>query len=82
MNDEWLALGLVATSGLIYLVVWRRGGPAEMEIPIHQQYSSEKDGRVEVLYPSKMSTRATLNKGVLKVELPDVLRARLILICN
>ncbi|CAH0052000.1 unnamed protein product [Clonostachys solani] len=81
-HDEWLALGLVATSGSIYLAVWRRGGPTEMQIPIHQQSVSEKDGRVEVLYPKKMSTGVTLKKGVLKVELPDVVCARLFLISN
>ncbi|WP_306970921.1 glycoside hydrolase family 36 protein [Streptomyces afghaniensis] len=50
-TDEWLALGLnVPGDRTAYLSVWRRGGPAELRVPV--RHPAGRSVRAEILHPS------------------------------
>ncbi|GAB2729251.1 glycoside hydrolase family 36 protein [Streptomyces bullii] len=50
-TDDWLALGLrVAGDRTSYLSVWRRGGAAELRLPV--PHAAGREVRAEILHPS------------------------------
>ncbi|QYX77220.1 glycoside hydrolase family 36 protein [Streptomyces akebiae] len=53
-TDEWLALGLRAPDGHgpTYLSVWRRGGAAEVRLPVRHLAGTDLPVRMEILHPS------------------------------
>ena len=77
-HDNWIALGMVAGSGLHrYLAVWRRDGHQSVELPIPALRG--RTVSCELLYPASFSaiTNWDAHRGVLKVYLPSKLCARL-----
>ncbi|MFC8512171.1 glycoside hydrolase family 36 protein [Streptomyces sp. NPDC057257] len=74
-TDEWIALGLrVPVGGATYVSVWRRGGEAEITLPV--RHLAEPDGvRAEVLHPAAGVPGAHVEwdegAGALRVRLPE-----------
>ncbi|NEE18897.1 alpha-galactosidase [Streptomyces sp. SID7499] len=77
-TDEWLALGLrTPGDATTYLSVWRRGGPAELRIPVRHLAGGEI--RVDVLHPSSADAGAAVWDGEgLTVSMPRTPGALLI----
>lgn len=76
-HDKWISLGMVSTSGDIYLSVWRRGGPTEMDLPLLA--FKDRPLQPRLLYPSNFEaeSRWNLEEGLLRVSLPNRICARL-----
>ncbi|WP_443052364.1 alpha-galactosidase [Streptomyces sp. NBC_00310] len=80
-TDEWLALGLRAPEGHgpSYVSVWRRGGEAEVRLPVPHLAGRDTPVRTEILHPSaarRSSTAASASavwdpsSGELRVSVP------------
>ena len=69
-TDEWLALGLrTPEDATAYLSVWRRGGPAELHIPV--RHLAGRALRADVLHPSSADAgRAVWDGEGLTVSVP------------
>jgi alpha-galactosidase len=74
-HDEWLALGLKTTKGIL-LSVWRRGGSVTVELPI-TALRTQGNVKVELLYPAKFQADYKWNEGTLSVTLEASTAARL-----
>lgn len=61
--DDWVAQGLIMTSGT-YLSVWRRGGKETIRLPGIGQ------GEVEILFPPDSAVTVQWSEGELVVTLP------------
>ncbi|QWB28548.1 MULTISPECIES: alpha-galactosidase [Streptomyces] len=77
-TDEWLALGLRGPGDrTAYLSVWRRGGPAELRVPL--RHLAGRAVRAEVLHPTMAGAgRAVWQGDVLSVTVPRTPGALLI----
>ncbi|WP_086561032.1 alpha-galactosidase [Streptomyces africanus] len=77
-TDEWLALGLkVPGDRTAYLSVWRRGGPAELRVPVG--HLAGRTVRADVLHPSSAEAgRAVWDGDGLTVSVPRTPGALLI----
>ncbi|MGW0867952.1 alpha-galactosidase [Streptomyces sp. NPDC002611] len=77
-TDEWLALGLrVPGNRTAYLSVWRRGGPAELRVPL--RHLAGRAVRAEVLHPTMAGAgRAVWEGDGLSVTVPRTPGALLI----
>lgn len=77
-TDEWLALGLgVPGDRTAYLSVWRRGGPAELRVPV--RHLAGRTVRADVLHPSSAEAgRAVWDGDGLTVSVPRTPGALLI----
>ncbi|WP_435281758.1 alpha-galactosidase [Streptomyces koelreuteriae] len=77
-TDEWLALGLrVPGDHTAYLSVWRRGGPAELRVPL--RHLGGRAVRAEVLHPTMAGAgRAVWEGDGLSVTVPRAPGALLI----
>ncbi|MFB7928079.1 alpha-galactosidase [Streptomyces sp. NPDC056039] len=77
-TDEWLALGLrVPGDRTAYLSVWRRGGPAELRVPL--RHLAGRAVRAEVLHPTMAGAgRAVWEGDGLSVTVPRTPGALLI----
>ncbi len=77
-TDEWLALGLrVPGERTAYLSVWRRGGPAELRVPL--RHLAGRTVHADVLHPSSPEAgRAAWDGDGLTVSLPRTPGALLI----
>ncbi|WP_307179796.1 alpha-galactosidase [Streptomyces africanus] len=77
-TDEWLALGLkVPGDRTAYLSVWRRGGPAELRVPVG--HLAGRAVRADVLHPSSAEAgRAVWDGEGLTVSVPRTPGALLI----
>ncbi|MFF8870507.1 glycoside hydrolase family 36 protein [Streptomyces massasporeus] len=77
-TDEWLALGLrTPGDATTYLSVWRRGGPAELRIPV--RHLAGREVRTDVLHPSSADAGGALWDGEgLTVSVPRTPGALLI----
>lgn len=75
-TDEWLALGLRAEDGRgpAYVSVWRRGGAAEVRIPVRHLAGSDLPVHTEVLHPSAARADSAASwdpaTGELRVSVP------------
>ncbi|MEV0634944.1 alpha-galactosidase [Streptomyces sp. NPDC050619] len=68
-TDEWLALGMRVPEGPSYLSVWRRGGEAELRLPV--RHLVDQGVRVEILHPSAPTAGSAVWDGDgLRVSLP------------
>jgi alpha-galactosidase len=67
--DEWIAAGLADTEGML-LQLWRRGGKAQLDIPIRAL--TGRAAAVAVLFPGGSPARAGWDprRGVLSTHLP------------
>jgi alpha-galactosidase len=76
-TDDWIVQGLMAPSG-VYLAVWRRGGEANIRVPLPTLAGS--GASVEVLFPASMPTDAHWDdvSGEVALTLPDAPSARLL----
>lgn len=76
-HDNWLGLGIAATSGVRYLAVWRRSSSSTVSLPIPSLKSREVE--VKLLYPETFEANAQWDsdKGTLLVCLPSAPCARL-----
>jgi alpha-galactosidase len=77
-TDEWLALGLrVPGDRTAYLSVWRRGGPAELRVPV--RHLAGRTVSADVLHPSSAEAgRAVWDGDGLRVSVPRTPGALLI----
>ncbi|MBC2900254.1 glycoside hydrolase family 36 protein [Streptomyces cupreus] len=67
-TDEWLALGL-RTEHTAYVSVWRRGGPAELRLPI--AYLAGRTVRPDILHPARPGAgSADWDGTALRVSVP------------
>jgi alpha-galactosidase len=72
-HDKWLALGMQSEDGgSRYLMVWKRGGSAECEIPL-----GLGSGEVRLLYPKTFQSDVKWADGTLRVKLDAEICARL-----
>ncbi|UJV46521.1 alpha-galactosidase [Streptomyces sp. AMCC400023] len=75
-TDEWLALGMrvAGRDGRSYLSVWRRGGEAEVRLPVAHLAGRGGAVRAEILHPSAARAEATAvwdpTAGELRVSVP------------
>ncbi|MFI5554422.1 glycoside hydrolase family 36 protein [Streptomyces sp. NPDC051738] len=68
-TDEWLALGMRVPGGSSYVSVWRRGGEAELRLPVPHLAGGEV--RTEILHPSAPTAgTASWDGDGLRVTLP------------
>ncbi|GFF56853.1 alpha-galactosidase [Aspergillus udagawae] len=76
-HDNWVALGITATSGVRYLAVWRRSGSDTVSLPMPTLKG--RDVEAKLLYPESFeaSTHWDSDKGTLSVRLPLAACARL-----
>ncbi|GIC94428.1 uncharacterized protein Aud_010928 [Aspergillus udagawae] len=76
-HDNWVALGITATSGVRYLAVWRRSGSNTVSLPMPTLKG--RDVEAKLLYPESFeaSTHWDSDKGTLSVRLPLAACARL-----
>lgn len=79
--DNWLTFAL-KTEDKAYLVVWRRGGDEEMEVPLSQIWKGEKCSKITLAYPKEsMKDNCQMEydgeKGVLKIKFKQPVMARL-----
>ncbi|MDX2913059.1 alpha-galactosidase [Streptomyces griseiscabiei] len=83
-TDEWLALGMRVPGGdgRAYLSVWRRGGEAEVRLPVAHLAGRDAPVRAEILHPSAARTDAAAAwdpaTGELRVSVPRAPGALLI----
>ncbi|MEI5526231.1 glycoside hydrolase family 36 protein [Streptomyces brasiliscabiei] len=83
-TDEWLALGMRVPGGdgRAYLSVWRRGGEAEVRLPVAHLAGRGGAVRAEILHPSPARTDAAAAwdpaTGELRVSVPRAPGALLI----
>ncbi|PMD30324.1 glycoside hydrolase family 36 protein [Hyaloscypha variabilis F] len=77
-HDDWISVGMVARSGDVYLAVWRRGGATEIDLPL-PVFRGSQSVKSKLLYPSKFEaeSRWDLEKGALRVKVPDKVLGRL-----
>jgi alpha-galactosidase len=78
-TDAWLALGLRVPDGASYVSVWRRGGEADMSLPVG--HLAGRDVRPEILHPSAGSGGSAVwdrDGHTLRVSLPRTPTAVLI----
>ncbi|MGJ5833933.1 alpha-galactosidase [Streptomyces ossamyceticus] len=78
-TDAWLALGLRVPDGPSYVSVWRRGGEAEVSLPVG--HLAGRDVRPEILHPSAGSGGSAVwdrDGHTLRVSLPRTPTALLI----
>lgn len=77
--DDWISLGMAAP-GVVYISVWRRGGPTvcKMKVPIVKGNVGLK--KAELLYPLSLPAdiRWTAESRELSIELPRETCARLL----
>jgi alpha-galactosidase len=76
-HDDWLCLGL-RTPGATHLLVWRRGGAAEVALPLPELAGSGATPRVRYPAPLPCGLRWDAADGRLEVHLPSAPAARLI----
>ncbi|KAJ5808446.1 hypothetical protein N7474_009715 [Penicillium riverlandense] len=76
-HDDWVALGIAATSGVRYLAVWRRSGSNTLSLPIPALKG--RDVEAKLLYPEKFEAHAQWDSGnaALSVRVPSAACARL-----
>ncbi|SPF03463.1 alpha-galactosidase [Streptomyces sp. MA5143a] len=77
--DPWLALGLRVPEGPSYVSVWRRGGEADVSLPLG--HLAGRDVRPEILHPSAGSGGSVVwnrDGHTLRVSLPRTPTALLI----
>ncbi|WP_371584100.1 alpha-galactosidase [Streptomyces sp. NBC_01314] len=85
-TDEWLALGLRVPDGdglgPSYVSVWRRGGDAEVRLPVRHLAGRGATVRTEILHPSAARADSTAvwdpAAGELRVSVPRTPRVLLI----
>ncbi|MEU6800178.1 alpha-galactosidase [Streptomyces neyagawaensis] len=78
-TDPWLALGLRVPDGPSYVSVWRRGGEADVSLPVG--HLAGREVRPEILHPSAESGGAAVwdrDGHALRVSLPRTPTALLI----
>lgn len=74
-RQDWLVLGLQA-EGVLYLAVWRRGGPETFSIPLNVSRMIKRE--VKLLYPRNFQTGLEMRDASLLVTIPNAPSARLI----
>ena len=77
-HDKWLCLGMMYGTNCVYLSVWRRGGPTDINIQL--PFSGTRQSmETKLLYPASFEVEYSWNAETdsLHVRLPDRTCARL-----
>ena len=76
-HQDWLVVGLQA-EGVLYLAVWRRGGPENFNIPIPKDVAQGAKPEVKLMYPRSFNTGLVFECCNLSVTIPKFPSARLL----